>query len=436
MSRTRPTLAVAGAAALLGAAVGAVAAALGAGAWASVPAVVTTALACTGGLRSLVVRPLEDGVATLLHTARAGDGVRPSEPLLLEVHDALLERERTHGAALAAQYRDLDTLRQVLDSSPLAIALVDGEGRITWVNRTFHAMLRPRADPVGRRPLEVLSIVELHEVVEEVAATSRPAERAATTQSHDLLVRGMVLPSGPIVVRLEDVTTAREAERSRTDFVANVSHELRTPVASILGYLDLALAERERIPDDVVPLLEVALRNGGRLRDLFEDLLKLHRIEARRRELPLERALLAPLVLAAVGPARDKAAMRGQELTVECPPGLEARLNPEALGQILSNLASNASAYSPDGAPIRVVAAAEGSGARIDVIDRGVGIAARHHERIFERFYRVDDARSRKVGGTGLGLAIVKHYAKASQCMVTLRSVEGEGSTFSVHLPG
>jgi two-component system phosphate regulon sensor histidine kinase PhoR len=110
-------------------------------------------------------------------------------------------------------------------------------------------------------------------------------------------------------------------------------------------------------------------------------------------------------------------------------------VNPEALSAIVSNLALNASMYTPEGGRIEVRVVPDGRGCRIDVQDNGLGIAEKHHERIWERFYRVDDARSRKAGGTGLGLAIVKHYALAARHHVTLQSKEGEGSTFSVHLP-
>ncbi|MCA9490617.1 MAG: histidine kinase, partial [Myxococcales bacterium] len=232
-----------------------------------------------------------------------------------------------------------------------------------------------------------------------------------------------------------DVTELRKADQVRRDFVANVSHELRTPVAATLGYLDLVLADRDRLPPEVVPLLETADRNARRLRDLFEDLLRLHRIEVRRRELPLRSHRLHPILVEATGTARDKATMRGQSFELDCPEDLMARVNPEALSAMVGNLASNASSYTLEGGHVRVVARPEGDRVRIDVIDDGIGIAERHHERVFERFYRVDDARSRKAGGTGLGLAIVKHYALASRCQLSLVSQEGKGSTFTLHLP-
>jgi two-component system phosphate regulon sensor histidine kinase PhoR len=410
------------------------AAVAGHGAWAAAAAGCVAA-AATLAAGAWLVAPYEHALTALEDVARTGLGAVPGDDLASAVRVAIDQRERAHLASVDALRSQAKVAWEALDTSPFGILLVDDEGRITWVNDALGRMLHLRNAPVGRRPLEVASVVELHEAVERVLADDAVVELPATTQDRDLSIRATRLPSRTVVVRLEDVTTAREAERSRTDFVANVSHELRTPVASILGYLDLALADRGRLPEDVVPLLETALRNGRRLRDLFEDLLKLHRIEARRRELPRTRVDLSALVAEVVATVRDKAAMRQQTVTLECPPGLEVRVNPEALSQILSNLVSNASAYSPEGQPIAVRVTPEPKEIRIDVVDRGIGIAEKHHERIFERFYRVDEARSRKAGGTGLGLAIVKHYAKASGCTVSLTSREGAGSTFTVRVP-
>ncbi|MEQ1567244.1 MAG: ATP-binding protein [Myxococcota bacterium] len=359
----------------------------------------------------------------------------PIDPDLDSVRIALAERIAELQGAVERMNRGARIAAEVLETSPFGTALVDAEGRIFDANPMFRRMFRLRGEPVGRRPIEVVPVAEVHEVVEEALA-GRTAEMPFLTASQDLVARAQPLTGGRAIVRIEDVTVLKEAERSRTDFVANVSHELRTPIAAIMGYLELLEAERSRLPEDVTVLVDTVERNARRLRDLFEDLLRLHRIEARRRELPLERRKLRQLLEDAVGPTRDRARMRNQELELECPAELDGLVNPEALTAIVGNLVSNASAYSTDGGHVRVVAVREPDGqVRIDVRDDGIGIAERHHERVFERFYRVDEARSRRIGGTGLGLAIVKHYALASRCNVTLKSKEGEGSTFTVHLP-
>lgn len=405
-------------------------------------ATVTIAAALAFGIsawasRLLVQRPLEDQIQRLVSVVRQRD-IPDSAPIdsgLLQLQSALRARVVELEAEIVGLRHEARSALEVIDSSPFGIALVGDEGRITHANPIFHTLFRLRGEPVGKRPIEVVPAVEIHEVVEE-ALDGRIAERSFVTASLDLIARAQPMSEGRAIVRVENVTGHREAERARTDFVANVSHELRTPLTAIMGYLEAVMNEAERLPDDLYPLLETVDRNARRLRDLFEDLLRLHRIEARRRELPVEQLLLAPILDEAVGPVRDRAVMRKQQFVFDCPKDLKAPVNPEALSAIVGNLASNASAYTPEGGHIwvRVHPGLRGH-VQIEVQDDGIGIAERHHERIFERFYRVDEARSRRVGGTGLGLAIVKHYALASRCNVTLRSREGEGSTFTVELP-
>ncbi len=351
---------------------------------------------------------------------------------------------RTRGleGRIAALEAELDSLadvartaEEVLESSPFGIFVTDAEGRIVSVNPTLARIVPLRGDPIGRRVIEVVIAAELHEMIERVLATEEPVELEFATATADLVAHAHPLPRGNVIVRIEDVTGRREAERARTDFVANVSHELRTPVSAIMGYVETVLLDADRLPPDAVALMRTIERNARRLRDLFEDLLRLHRIEARRRELPVGHHALLPILEEAVGPAMDRASVREQEFVLSCGPEIEAVVNPEALSAIVSNLALNASMYTPEGGRIEVRAVPDGRGFRIDVQDNGLGIAEKHHERIWERFYRVDDARSRQAGGTGLGLAIVKHYALAARHHVTLKSKEGEGSTFSVHLP-
>jgi two-component system, OmpR family, phosphate regulon sensor histidine kinase PhoR len=388
-------------------------------------------------MRAAVLEPLRSQVEQLIAQVRRGrtDGLYHVDPELVSLQLALDTRVQELGAASDRLNREARIAGEVLETSPFGTALIDADGHITSANPTFRRLFRLRGEPVGKRPIEVVPVAEIHEVVEEALA-GRTAEKTFVTASQDLIARAQPLSGGRAIVRVEDVTVMREAERSRTDFVANVSHELRTPIAAIMGYLETIQSEEDRLPADLVPLLETVERNARRLRDLFEDLLKLHRIEARRRELPLERRKLQPLLEAAVGPSRDRAKMRNQEFELQCAPDLEGLVNPEALTAIVGNLASNASAYSTDGGHVRVRALKDDRGqVRIEVQDDGIGIPERHQERIFERFYRVDEARSRRIGGTGLGLAIVKHYALAARCNVTLKSKEGQGSTFTVELP-
>lgn len=340
------------------------------------------------------------------------------------------ERRRDVEAEVARVNARFDEL---LESAPAGIMLVDGDGRITTCNQRLVAMLEPRLSPMGRLPVEAFSLVELHEIVQEILAGVEPAPRECASGDLDVALEGSALREGGMVV-VRDVSRFRRAERARTDFVANVSHELRTPVAAIMGYAEALLEESERMPEDLAPMAEVIHRNGRRVSRLFDDLLELHRIEARRRQLPREEFRLQPVLAAAVESAADRAAMKHQEFSLYCDGALTAETNREALSAIVANLVSNACKYTPEGGQIVVRAVGTETGVRIDVRDSGVGISKAHQERIFERFYRVDEGRSRMAGGAGLGLAIVKHLAMASACEITVQSDEGTGSVFSVHL--
>lgn len=440
--RERVALVTLGTVGVTAALVGAVSLAIGAGtgeiALQAVAAAVALGVAA-GLARALLLGPFEREIEALVGWIR-----RPSDtpshridPELSHVVDALRAQLVDLRTELERVRHDARTAEDALDTSPFGIAIADAEGRMTYANPTFRRTFRLRGEPVGRRPIEVVPVVEVHEAIEAALGQHGPVEKRFVTASQDFVARAHPLPGDRTILRLEDVTREREAERSRTDFVANVSHELRTPITAIMGYLEALLQDADRLPPDLVQLLETVDRNAKRLRDLFEDLLRLHRIEARRRELPLERHPLRPLLEEACGPVIDRSRMRKQEFALDCPPDLLGYVNPEALSAIVANLAGNASAYTTEGGhvQVRAIAGPRGLATRIEVQDDGIGIAERHHERIFERFYRVDEARSRRVGGTGLGLAIVKHYALASQCSVTLRSQEGAGSTFVVHLP-
>ncbi|HHO52643.1 MAG TPA: PAS domain-containing protein [Deltaproteobacteria bacterium] len=392
------------------------------------------------GVHLRLTLPLQHELQQLIPRIEQRAAGRPIEAL----HSPMPQLEALDAAVSAlleqlcdearVQQRQGRLVHEVLQASPVGIVLLDARGQITTLNDAFRGMFRLRGEPIGKRPIEVVPSADVHLVVEE-AKTRGTAERAFVTESSDLIARAEALTDG-ILLRIEDITGRREAERSRTDFVANVSHELRTPLAAILGYLETMMQDEERIPEDLRQMLQTVHRNARRLRDLFEDLLRLHRIEARRRELPMERQRLLPILEEAVGPTVDRAAMCGQRLALECPKELIARVNPDALVAIVGNLASNASSYTPPGGHIQVRALQGEDGVRIEVSDDGIGIPRRHHERIFERFYRVDTARSRAAGGTGLGLAIVKHYARACGFHLKLESDEGQGSTFTVALEG
>ncbi len=346
--------------------------------------------------------------------------------------NALLDRLKHERDALEAQAR---LTRSLLEISPSGVLVVGSDGRIRFLNPSFRRLVDLRGTPEGARPIEVAPVAEVQQAIDVALGGTPTGEIGATSGPYDIVVQGVPVEGYGAMVLVQDVTRFRQAERARTDFVANVSHELRTPIASIMGFAETMLADSDRMPPDMVRLLEAVYRNGKRLRDLFEDLLTLSRIESRRGELPLVDARLRPILESAVTSAADRAAQRHQDFALECPDELFTRINAEALTSIIGNLAVNASNYTPEGGRIRVYVESDAREVRVHVQDDGIGIDPVHHQRIFERFYRVDEGRSRSAGGTGLGLAIVKHLALASGCAVTMRSAKGKGSTFTVHLP-
>jgi two-component system phosphate regulon sensor histidine kinase PhoR len=219
--------------------------------------------------------------------------------------------------------------------------------------------------------------------------------------------------------------------------VANVSHELKTPVTSIKGFVETLLDGAMRDPTDAERFLRIIARQADRLHAIIEDLLSLSRIEQSEDadDISLETAPLAGVLESAMNACQAGAAEREIAVTLECEAGLTAKINLLLLEQAVVNLLDNAIKYSDPGRQVSVVAHSVDGEATISVADHGVGIAQEHLSRIFERFYRVDRARSRKLGGTGLGLAIVKHIVQAHHGSVTVDSTLGVGTTFTIRLP-
>ncbi len=220
--------------------------------------------------------------------------------------------------------------------------------------------------------------------------------------------------------------------------MANVSHELRTPITAIKGFVETLSAYDCHDPEDLARFIEIIGRQAERLGNIIEDLLSLSKIELGRKQLrlELEERLLRPPLQSAVKTCREKAGEKQVPLILECPETLTALIHPNLFEQAVFNLLDNAVKYSDPGKPVSVRALESENGeVSIDVVDQGRGIAQNHLSRVFERFYRVDKARSREQGGTGLGLSIVHFIVKAHNGRVTAKSELGKGSTFSIHIP-
>jgi two-component system phosphate regulon sensor histidine kinase PhoR len=334
----------------------------------------------------------------------------------------------------------------VLGSMIEGVLAVDASQRIVSINRAAADLLGIDAQSVLGRPIqEVVRNADLRQFALQAIDCRETLEddlvlRAARDRT--LRVRGTPLREmsgeGGAVIVLNDITDIRHLENVRRDFVANVSHELKTPVASIKGFVETLVEGRVDDPDDRRRFLEIIARQADRLGAIIEDLLALSRIEQAEGmgDLPLERVGVADVFSAVIAECGPRAEERSIVIRVESPPGLEAEVNAPLLEQALINLVDNALKYSEPGGEIVVGAAPTPDGMlELMVRDRGTGIGAEHLPRLFERFYRVDKGRSRKLGGTGLGLSIVKHIVQAHGGTVAVESTPGVGSTFRVRLP-
>jgi two-component system phosphate regulon sensor histidine kinase PhoR len=241
--------------------------------------------------------------------------------------------------------------------------------------------------------------------------------------------------SGAVIV-LHDITELRKLERVRRDFVANVSHELRTPLTAIQGFSETLLAGAIDDPQNRVRFLEIILEHSKRLARLTDDLLMLSKMDADRLNLEINRLSVPQFVESCVETTQRPAAEKDLRISVnlaERVPDIAA--DRRRLAEILQNLLDNAIQYTPAGGQIMVSASADADEVTFTVSDTGIGIPRADQPRIFERFYRVDVARSREVGGTGLGLAIAKHLVEVHGGRIWVESEVGRGSQFHFSVP-
>jgi two-component system phosphate regulon sensor histidine kinase PhoR len=237
---------------------------------------------------------------------------------------------------------------------------------------------------------------------------------------------------------LNDVTRLRKLENIRRDFVANVSHELKTPITAIKGFVETLTDGEQKNKQDTARFLKIIDKHVKRLVELIEDLLSLSRIEkeAESGEITLIKGNIRDILSTAIQLCEIKASSKQIELVLECDEEIIAMIDPPLLEQAVVNLLDNAIKYSNENGIVRIQASIVNNEINISVKDQGQGIEKIHQTRLFERFYRVDKARSRDLGGTGLGLAIVKHIVQAHGGSVKVESAPGKGSEFSISIPG
>jgi two-component system phosphate regulon sensor histidine kinase PhoR len=334
----------------------------------------------------------------------------------------------------------------ILSSMTEGVLALDAGGRLLTINSAGAEMLS--IDPATTQSLPVQEVVQdpgLKWFINRTISSPGPIEGEVELKNHGRRIykaHGTTLrdPQGTslgTLVVLHDITQLRQLENTRRDFVANVSHELKTPITSIKGFVETLLAGALKEPENAENFLRIIAKQTDRLNEIIDDLLTLSRIEqdAERRQIFLNGQKIKGVLQSAIQVCEAKAAAKDIEIQLSCPDNLRAQINPPLLEQALVNLVDNAVKFSEPGKVVKVEAQPEGPQVIIRVRDQGPGIPSEHLPRIFERFYRVDSGRSRKIGGSGLGLAIVKHIALAHGGRVTVASSPGQETVFSLQVP-
>ncbi len=337
--------------------------------------------------------------------------------------------------------REAQQLEAVLSSMVEGVLVLDVKDRIVLVNPGFRELFGTWGPVRDRTVIEVIRQPEVDDLLAEAKTTRAPVIRDVplrggadrTVLAHAIRFPAKGPPAGTLAV-FQDVTEVRRVDKVRRDFVANASHELRTPLTSIQGFAE-TLAGGGLAPEDAERCLETILRNAARMRDLIDDLMELSRLENEATATELTRVDVARLtreLLVDLGKRLSSAELDAQLTTEDAP---DAWCDRGALEHVLENLLTNAIRYTDAGGQIRVGIEPKADLLEITVEDTGIGIPEQSRDRIFERFYRVDAARSRAVGSTGLGLAIVRHLVQAMGGTIRVESEIGVGSRFIFTVP-
>lgn len=374
-------------------------------------------------------RRIADGDLKARLEYRGGDELSAMEAALNKTAERL-------GQSFAEIESSRHELATMLDSMQEAVVAVTAEGQVRWSNAVMKRIAGTEIR-AGRPLVHSVRDPELLECVKS-AQESREVRQGRTSSlapGRIFEISAAPLPAGGAIAVLHDITRIEMAERSRRDFVANVSHELRTPLTSIQGYVETLVDAPQQDPGMTNEFLHVILKNATRMNRLTEDLLALASIESPDYKLATQPARASEMVQDAIDSLGGLVVDSGIDLQFAGAPDATVMVDPDAMNQVFGNLIENAVKYGRAGNRIRVGARALENEIEFFVQDFGPGIASEHLERIFERFYRIDKARSREAGGTGLGLAIVKHIVQAHGGRIRAESELGSGTTFVFALP-
>ena len=340
-------------------------------------------------------------------------------------------------------YDEKKELSAILAGMVEGVIVIGTNEHILYVSPNASTMFHMRSSELAGKPYwEVVPHQQINASIKEALAEQKAINKEITLIGpQDTFLSMQISPVTQegrltsVVAIFHDITELKKLLRLRSEFVANVSHELKTPLTSIKGYAE-TLAEAGEIPPNARHFLDIIHKQASRLELLVEDLLRLSTIESKDSKMDRTLQDLAPIVQSVLAMHKKTIEAAGHTATVDVPADLpKVCVDRHRLEQVFINLLDNAVKFTPTPGKITIRAKQEGPEVRVDVQDTGIGIGAEHLPRVFERFYRVDKARSSQPGSTGLGLAIVKHIVQAHQGRVEVQSTLGNGSTFSIFLP-
>ena len=396
-----------------------------------------------------ISRPIEQMKKSAEQFAGGDLGHRLNSPVTEEMAglaDAMNQMAAQLDNRIETISRQRNQLETVLASMLEGVIAIDSDERIVSINRSAAQLFEN--EPVncqGKSIEEVIRSPAMQQFIRRSLRNKSPSEEDITVFQNEervIDVKGSPLLDanqhqiGTLMV-FHDVTQLRRLENMRRDFVANVSHEIKTPLTAIKGFVETLQQGNVEKVHEKERFLGIIQKHVDRLNAIVEDLLALSRIEKEdeSKEIKFEKVNLEDVFNAAIQLCRPKAEEKKIRIDLDCAKDATAIFDPALIEQAVVNLLDNALKYSEPQSTILVKSHQKNSEVIISVQDHGIGIAQKHLPRVFERFYRVDKARSRNMGGTGLGLAIVKHIAQAHGGHVSVESKLGEGSRFSIYLP-
>jgi two-component system phosphate regulon sensor histidine kinase PhoR len=396
-----------------------------------------------------ISRPIENLKQGADFFARGDLSHRMSGTGLVEI-DSLIETLNQMAGQLEDRLntivRQKNELTAVLSSMTEGVIAVDMDERIISINRAAARIFENLPENLLNRSIpEAIRIPDLQKFINKALSSKENIEEDITLYQRGeriLYVHNTPLEEADgrrsgILVVLNDVTHLRKLENMRKDFAANVSHEIKTPLTAIKGFVETLRTGDGADPKETDRFLAIIDKHVNRLAAIIEDLMKLSKIEQQdeKSEIHLEESSIKKTILSAIQTCREKADAKHITIDLLCPKDISAWIDSRLMVQAMVNLLDNAVNYSGEKSNIEISVSLKEKELIVSVQDHGIGIPKKHLSRLFERFYRVDKARSRNLGGTGLGLAIVKHIAHAHGGRVSVESTPGIGSTFTLHLP-